>query len=167
MMTRGFRRIAIVAATAAGFVALLTASPLAQRGGGGGASMGPAPTTRAAALVTTLKLDNDQKKQIKTILDAAYKDAAPIRDALTKTRAAAGAAIQAGKDKADAEKILADYAVQVTAMASAEAKATARMKGLLSPDQQGDAAAWQSVIYIMRGAFIGKKWDTVPDTRFY
>lgn len=131
-------------------------------GGGGGMGM---PSTRSAMLVATLKLDDAQKKAAKTVLDDAFKTSAPLRTALTAARQKLGAAVQAG-DQASIDQAASAYAEQATAMATAEAQAIAKIVKGLKPEQQ-DAAAVQTAISLMRGAFVGKKWDTEPDVRFY
>ena len=134
-------------------------------GGGGGGSMGMSQT-RSAMLTTTLKLDDAQKKQAKTILNDAFKGAAPLRTSLTAARQTLGAAVQAG-DQAQIDQAVSAYAERATAMATAEAQAIAKILRALTPDQQANAAAVQTTASLMRGAFIGKKWDTTPDVRFY
>ncbi len=153
---------------------LAVAAASAQRGGGGGSrgggmaggGMGGSPT-RLVVLTATLKLDDGQKAQAKTVLDAEFKSAAPARKALTAARETLGAAIQAGKDQAEIDRAVAAYATQVTAMAVAEAQALAKIVRTLTPEQQANTSAVQTAVSLMRGAFIGKKWDTVPDVRFY
>jgi hypothetical protein len=134
-------------------------------GGMGGMGGGMASMTRLGVITATLKLDDAQKKQAKTILDDAFKAAAPLRTSLTAARQKLGAAVQAG-DQAQIEPATAAYAAQATAMAAAEAQAVAKIVKGLSPDQ-APAAAVQTTVSLMRGAFAGKKWDTTPDVRFY
>ena len=118
-------------------------------------------------LVQNFTLTKDQEKQVKSILDADYKAAAPIREQLKKTRQALGVVFQAKKPQADIDAATKTYATQVTAMVQAETKALARVLQALTEEQRANQAATQSAIYMMRGAFAGKKWDAVPDVWFY
>jgi Spy/CpxP family protein refolding chaperone len=150
---------------------LLPAGVAAQRGGrggggGGGLGASPAPPTRMAIFEAAFTLEGAQKKQIKTILDAGYKNAAPLRDQLAKARIALGAAIQTGKSE-DIEAATKNYAGQVTAMMQAETKALVEFMQVLTEEQRANQTASQSALYMMRGIFVGKKWDMAPDTRFY
>ncbi len=131
-------------------------------GGGGGMGMSQ---TRSGVIVATLKLDDAQKKSAKTVLDDAFKAAAPLRLALTDARLKLGAAVQAG-DQAQIDQAASAYAEQATAMATAEAQAVARIVKTLKTEQL-DPTAVQTTVSLMRGAFVGKKWDTAPDVRFY
>jgi Spy/CpxP family protein refolding chaperone len=152
----------ILAAVLSMAVGLGAASLLAQ---GGGMSMGMASMKRLDRLTATLKLDDAGKKQAKKILDDAFKAAAPLRTSLAAARQKLGAAVQAG-DQAQIEQATAAYAEQATSMAAAEAKAVAAIVHGLTPEQ-ATAAAVQTTVSLMRGAFVGKKWDTAPDLRFY
>lgn len=141
-----------------------------QRGGTrGGAGMGAMMIrpTRLAVFVAMFSMTDAQKKRTKDILDAEYRAAAPLRDALTKTRAALGQAIEDDKEAAEIDQAVTAYAAPVSAMAASEMKALAKFLEPLEPDQRRSAATLQTVVYLMRGAFIGKKWDTEPDLRFY
>jgi hypothetical protein len=164
-------RVRLIAAAVCLTAGFGSAPLLAQRGGRGGGGggmgggMGMVPATRLSMVTSTLKLDDAQKKQAKKTLDDAFKAAAPIRTALTAARQKLGAAIQAGDD-AQIEQAMAAYADQATAMAAAETKAVATIVRELTPGQ-ATAAAVQTTVSLMRGAFVGKKWDTTPDVRFY
>jgi Spy/CpxP family protein refolding chaperone len=139
------------------------------RGRGGGAPAGVAQVEtrgRLQILTDVLTLDGEQRKQVKTLLDAAYKEAAPIRAELTKTRTALAAAVQGGKSEAEIDAATKAYAAQVTAMTGVEMKALAQILSPLSPEQrkQGTAPSF----YLMRGIFLDdKKWDEIPEGRSY
>ena len=134
------------------------------QGGGGGTGLMPS-VTRAGMLASTLKLDDAQKKDAKAVLDEAYKAAAPLRTSLMTARQALGAAVLAA-DEAKIDQAIVAYASEVTSMATGEAQALATIVRGLKPDQV-DATAVQTAASLMRGAFVGKKWDTAPDTQFY
>ena len=142
----------------------------AQRGGrGGGGPTGTVVTvTRLTIFTSLLQLDDTQKKRVKQILDAEYKAAAPLRDRLAKARTTLGQAIQAEAESADVDRAVAAYSEPVTAMAVAEVKATARLLEVLTPEQREyNKRSIQTIASMMRGAFVGKKWDMMPDLRFY
>ena len=143
---------------------------LAQRGGGGRGSGGSAPSdlTRLETLEAGFKLTKDQKSTVKKILDDAHKNAAPVRDALTKARAAITAAIQANKPQADIDAAVGSYAEQAAAMTALEMKALAQVLQAREAGQRANAAGVQSAFFLMRGIFLdSKKWDDVPDGRGY
>lgn len=136
------------------------------RGGGGG---GRGPMTdirgRMEILSDVFDLDKDQKKAVKTTLDAAYKDAAPIRLELKKTRAALGVAAQ-GNDAAAIDAAAKAYATQVTAMTDAEMKALALILKPLSQEQK--AKGTSAAFFLMRTIFLDdKKWDETPGVDSY
>jgi len=146
-----------------------TVTLVAQRGGGGGGGGfgGGSQLSRLDLLVQSFSLTKDQEKQVKSSLDADYKAAAPIREQLKKTREALGVAFQAKKPQADIDAATKTYATQVTAMVQAETKALAKVLNSLTEQQRANQPATQAAIYMMRGAFAGKKWDAVPDIWFY
>jgi len=135
---------------------------------GGGAPATPLEQTRLNILESGFKLNKDQKKAVKTILDEAHKSAAPVREALTRTHAAIGAAIQAGKNQADIDAAVNEYAQQSAAMTALEMKALAQVLQALDPEQRGNQQAVRSAFFLMRGIFIdNKRWDDTPDGRSY
>jgi Spy/CpxP family protein refolding chaperone len=146
---------------------LMSMIPLIAQRGGGGAPAVPTTVTRLESLEADLKLTKDQKKNARTILDDAHKSGAPIREALTRTRAAIAAAIQAGKAQADIDAAVSSYAEQATAMTALEMKALAQVLQALEPEQRANTAGVRSAFFLMRGIFLDKKWDEVPDARGY
>lgn len=140
-------------------VAVPRASRGDRRGGGGG----EASQTRMELLTSLFTLDGSQKKQVKSIMDAESKAQAPLRDQWTTSRAAIGTAIQAGKGPADIDQAVATHAAQAASMASVEMKTLARIVAVLTAEQKAKTAAIQVSVYMMRGAFAGKKWDITPD----
>jgi len=154
---------------AAVLVALVATAGFAQRGGrgGGGGDTGGGQMTlelsRLEQLTVTFKLNKDQKQKVKALLDDAQKNAAPIRDGLTETRDAIAAAIQGGQAQNDIDKAVAGYAAQATAMTELEMRALARVLQTLDKDQAANAAGVQTAFFMVRGMFLSKKWDVIPD----
>src|SRR5271157_3701175 len=94
----------------AGILAATLAS--AQRGGGGGRGgssapimMGSSAPDKLATLTDALKLNKDQKKMVKTVLDEGQKDAAPLRDEAIKSRLAIGEAISSGTSQDQIDRL--------------------------------------------------------------
>jgi Spy/CpxP family protein refolding chaperone len=157
-------------------VATLHALPAAQRGGGGGGGGGRSSggggavfqATRLESLEADFKLTKDQKKAVKTILDDAHKSAAPLREALARTRATISAAIQANKAQPEIDSAVNEYAEQAARMTMVEMKSLAQVLQALEPEQRANQAALRSAFFLIRGAFLdNKKWDEVPDSRGY
>jgi Spy/CpxP family protein refolding chaperone len=137
----------------------------AQRGGANIRSI-VAPQSRLIAMEKSFELTKEQKNAVKLLMDTAHKDAAPIREGLTRTHAALGAAVQAGKDQAEIDAAAKAYAEQAAAMAAAEMKAMAAVMKQLTEAQRAMSPAISATFFNMRGAFLdNKKWDDVPESR--
>jgi len=145
----------------------LSAQGRGRGGGGGGGGVGPAQPTRLDLMVAAFTLTKDQEKQIKTILDAEYKSAEPIRKLLVAKRTELGMALQTNKSDADIEAATKQYAEQAAAMTQAETRALAKVVQVLTEDQRKNQGAMAGALGMTRGIFYGKKWDMVPDVRFY
>ena len=131
-----------------------------RRGGGGG---GTENMTRMEFLTALFTLDGSEKKQVKSIMDAESKAAASLRDQWTTSRGVVGLAIQNGKGPADLDQAVSAHAAHAVAMAALEMKVLARIVAVLTPEQQAKIPAIQASVFLMRGAFTGKKWDTTPE----
>jgi hypothetical protein len=144
----------------AGILAATLAS--AQRGGGGrGASTGPlspmgGQADKLAILTDALKLNKDQKKMVKTILDDGQKEAAPLRDEATKSRQAIGEAISAGKSQAEIDQLVKSQAAIDSQMAGIEMRAFVKIYHGLDKEQQPGA---QVLFQMMNGIFKNKNWN--------
>ena len=169
-MRRGAIRSLGFGACAAVVVAGTLATPaLAQRGGGRGSlPSADFQLTRLEILASSFTLNKDQKKAVKTILDAAHASASSARDGLTRTRAAIAAAIQANKEQAEIDRAIGEYAEQAAAMTALEMTALAEIIQTLDPAQRANTAAIRSAFFLVRGIFLDKKrWDDIPDSRSY
>jgi hypothetical protein len=155
-------RISIGLAAVALMVAISTPAEAQRRMGGG--PMGGGQKARMDAITDAFKLDKDQRKAIKTLIDDAYKAAAPIRAELTKARMALVTAITTGKPQADIDAAAQAYGAQSAALADAEMKALAGLIGALNEEQAKNNAAISGTFFLMRSAFVDdKKWDDIPD----
>jgi hypothetical protein len=168
-MRRGAIRSLGFGACAAVVVAGILGTPaLAQRGGGRGSAPSDFQLTRLEILASSFNLNKDQKKAVKTILDAAHTSASSARDGLPRTRAAIAAAIQANKEQAEIDRAIGAYAEQAAAMTAVEMTALAEIIQTLDPAQRANTAAIRSAFFLMRGIFLDKKrWDDIPDSRSY
>lgn len=144
----------------AGILAATLAS--AQRGGGGrGASTSPlsamgGQADKLAILTDNLKLNKDQKKLVKTVLDEGQKEAAPLRDEAVKSRQAIGEAVSAGKSQDEIDKLVKSQADIESQMAGVEMRAFVKIYKELDKQQQSSA---QILFQMMNGIFKGKNWN--------
>ncbi|MEO7191652.1 MAG: hypothetical protein ABI051_11415 [Vicinamibacterales bacterium] len=152
---------------------LVTSSVSAQRGGGGGGGRGGGgggvpftSRTRLFVLTEAFTLGKDQKQQVKDVMDAAFKTAAPIRAELSKTRASLAATVIAGKSGGDLDDATKAYGAAASTMTGLEMKTLAAILNLVKAEQR--TAGARTAFFLMRGAFAGeKKWDEVPEGRTY
>jgi hypothetical protein len=140
---------------------LATTLASAQRGSGKGASTGPlmpigGQADKLTILTNTLKLDKDQKKLVKTVLDDGQKEAAPLRDETAKSRQAIGEAVSAGKSQDEIDQLVKSHAAIESQMAGVEMRAFVKIYQGLDKDQQPKA---QVLFQMMNGIFKGKNWN--------
>jgi Spy/CpxP family protein refolding chaperone len=146
-------------------ILLATIAP-AQRGGGGGGGRGgagggsllttggPAAKNHLEQMTDLLKLSKEQKKDVRTLMDDAQKEAAPLKEQLAKSRAQIAAGVESGKqDEIDqAIKSHSEIEAQMTAV---EMKAFAGIYKLLDADQRNKT---RPVFVMMPGIFKTKNW---------
>jgi len=113
--------------------------------------------SRFDQLTQTLKLNKDQKKEVKSILDEAQKEATPVRDQIAKSRLAIGDAIQGGKSQDEINQLVSSEAALESQMAGLELGAFAKIFKGLDKDQQANT---RSVFQMMKGIFNGRNWNT-------
>lgn len=149
------------------FLGLIACSlVLAQGKKGGGGNIPDMPMMTGSAnrmdqISQILKLDKDEKKQVKTIMDDAQKEAAPVRDRMEKTRSAVAEAVGGGKqDQIDAA--VKDYASAESQMAGIEMNAFAKLYQTLDKEQQSKSP---QVFMMFSGIFMGKNWTEAPSAR--
>lgn len=150
-------------------IGLLGASlALAQRGGGGGGGgqgggapmgMGMAAPSKLDTIATTLDLNKDQKKALKTILDEGAKEATPLRDQISKSRIAVGDAVQAKKSDDEikqAAKASSDLSTQMTQL---ELRTFAKIIATLDDTQKANRAGMGRVLVLMTNIYATKNWN--------
>ena len=147
---------------------------LAQgRGGGGGGDMGggeggggrggegsiqmPRVPTRMDQISEMLKLNKEQKKQVKSILDEGQKEAAPVRDQIARSGLAVGEAIQSGKSGDDLKPLVNSHAALDAQMVRIELSAFVKIYKLLDKDQ---VVQTRVLFPMMKGIFDGKNWNS-------
>ena len=149
----------------AGVLAASLASAQGGRGGAGGggrgASGGPimpmgGQADKLTMLTDALKLNKDQKKMVKTVLDEAQKDATPLRDEGIKSRQAIGEAVSAGKSQTEIDQLVKGHAALESQMAELEMKALVKIYQGLDKEQQPKA---QVLFQLMSGIFKNKNWN--------
>lgn len=128
--------------------------------GGGGGNMPDTPmmapsVNRMDQLTDILKLDKDEKKQVKTIMDDAQKEAAPVRDQMDKDRLSIAQAVAAGKQE-EIDAAVKSYAGAESQMAGIEMNAFAKVYQALDKEQQAKSP---QVFPMFLGIFKGKNWN--------
>jgi Spy/CpxP family protein refolding chaperone len=134
----------------------------AQRGGGSkgggqnsGGMMPTGSTSRLEQFTQILKLDKDEKKQVKSIMDDAQKEATPVRDQEMKSRLSIADAVAAGKQE-EIDAAVKNYAVAESQMAGIEMNAFAKIYNALDKEQQQKSP---TIYQMMPGIFKGKNWN--------
>ena len=147
------------------------APTFAQRGGGGGGggadfSIDPMRLGRLERFEIVFKLDKEQKKAVKALLDERHKTATSVRQQLSAARSALGAAVIGGKSPADIEPLAQAYGVAAAAMTTLEMQALGDVLKLLTPEQRTLGAG--RAFSMIRGIFLDeKKWDVIPEAAGY
>jgi hypothetical protein len=146
------------------FIIGIAVSTLAfgQRGGGGGGSKGggggmaqPSSVSRMDQFTQILKLDKDEKKTVKSVMDDAQKEATPVKDQMEKGRLAVAQAVAGGKQE-EIDGAVKSYAAAETQMAGIEMNAFAKIYNALDKDQQQKSP---QIFQMMPGIFKGKNWN--------
>lgn len=141
---------------------------LAQRGGGGGRNGGDmgggtAPMMAAQSkfdtISTALALDKEQKKTVRTILDEGAKEAAPLRDQISKSRIAVGEAVLAKKSDDEIKQAAAASSALSVQMAKLEIDTFAKIYAALDDEQKANRQALGRVLGLMNGIYRNKNWN--------
>ena len=131
------------------------------RGGGGGGmnipSAGPVIKNHMEILADALNLSKEQKKDVKALMDAAHKEAAPLREQLVKGRAQIANSIQGGKQD-EIDGAIKSYSQIEAQMAGIEMKAFAGIYKALDAEQKQRA---RNIFMLMTGIFARKNWVDV------
>ena len=131
-------------------------------GGGGrggmmqGPSMGPARKTRMELFSEILKLNKDQKKEVKAAMDDGQKEAAPIREEMAKSRLQIAEAVASGKSQDEIHAAVKAYAALEAQMAALELRTFTKIYLSLDKEQKARSAP---VFQMMAGVFLAKSWN--------
>jgi hypothetical protein len=146
----------------------------AQRGGGGGGGRGGGGAnspgmafsggTRLDRIAEALKLTKDQKKDLKSTLDDAQKEATPIHDQLMKGRDAIADAVAAGKSQDEIAALVTVNSTLDAQMAGIELQAFAAIFKGLDKDQQ-NRPGMPMFFQGMKGIFNGRNWNAPEEGR--
>ncbi len=132
-----------------------------SRGGGGGdmgsmGGFGQAHVNHLDQWSKDLKLNKDQKKSIKAIMDEGQKTATPLNEQIEKAREAAAEAASAAKSNDELKAAVKKYAELQTQIVNLELTSFAKIYKELDNDQQPKAG----LIYTaMNGIFKSKNWN--------
>lgn len=144
------------------FIAGIALSSLAfaqgKKGGGGSNNtpmMQQSSVSRMDQFTQILKLDKDEKKTVKSIMDDAQKQAAPVKDQMDKGRLAIAQAV-AGAKQEEIDAAVKSYAGAETQMAGIEMNAFAKIYNALDKEQQQKSP---QIYQMMPGIFKGKNWS--------
>jgi len=152
----------------------LLASTLAfaQRGGGGGGGgrggggNNPMPMvgfgggTPFDRVSDSLKLSKDQKKDFRTAMDDAQKEATPVHEEILKSRISIAEAVAAGKNQDQLLELVKAEGVLEARMAEIELRAFVKITSTLEEEQKPRTGM---LFGIMRGIFAKKNWNAVEN----
>jgi Heavy-metal resistance len=133
-----------------------------KKGSGGGdmgPQMGPPSTNRFDNIANTLKLNKDQKKTVRTIFEDGAKEAAPVRDQMSKSRIAVGEAITANKSEDELKQIAKTSSDLAAQLSQLEIKAFAKVFAALDDDQKKDMRGLGHALSLVNGMYHVKNWN--------
>jgi Spy/CpxP family protein refolding chaperone len=119
---------------------------------------GPMAANRFDDISSALNLTKDQKKAVRTILDDGAKEAAPLRDQISKSRVAVGEAITAKKSEDELKQVAktsSDLAVQLSQL---EIKTFAKIFASLDDTQKKDMRGLGRALSLMNDIYHNKNW---------
>ncbi len=143
---------------------LLMAQKGSKGGGGNGnnmPSMGPARVEPLDQLTQMLKLNKDQKKDVRGILDETQKEVTPLRDNMIKSREQIAADIEAGKSQDEIDKSVKSYAGMEAQVSTLEAKAFGKIFSSLEADQKSNQQALVGSLTFLHEIYKRKNWNAL------
>ena len=133
-----------------------------SKGGGGGndAGIGVAPAAnRFEKIAQALNLNKDQKKAVKQLLDDGAKEAAPLRDQISKSRVAVGEAVSAKKSDDELKQVARTSSDLSTQLSELELKTFAKIVASLDDTQKKDMRGLQTALVLMNDIYHTKNWN--------
>jgi hypothetical protein len=144
---------------------LLMAQKGGGKGGGGGGnnmpSMGPARVEPLDQLAQMLKLNKDQKKDVRGILDETQKEVTPLRDNMIKSREQIAADVEAGKGQDEIDQAVKSYSGMEAQVTTLEAKAFGKIFSSLEADQKTNQQALVGSLNFLHEVFKRKTWNAL------
>jgi hypothetical protein len=145
-------------------LALVCASlGLAQKNKGGSSDGGTpqamGPPNKFENIAMTLNLTKDQKKTVKTILDEGAKEAAPLRDQISKSRIVVGEAIDTKKSDDELKQVARTSSDLSTQLTRLELETFAKVVGTLDETQRKNIQSLGRVLVMMSDIFHVKNWN--------
>lgn len=146
-------------------IVLMNSFAFAQRGGGGGGGVGDSSGLNVVALPSVLdrmetacKLTKDQKKEFKTILDAASKSAETLRKQIPENLGSISAAVVSGKSAEEIKKLVEDNGRMRAQISEMEYKTFGELYKILDDGQRMGTGA-QAIFNLTSGILMKKKWN--------
>jgi len=137
-----------------------------RKGGGGNSNNMPdLPMSRPEPmdqLAQMLKLNHDQRKDVKGILDEAQKEVSPLRDSMAKSREQIGAVIEAGKSQDEIDQAVKNFSDLEAQVSAVEARAFTKIFSELEADQKASPQTLINTLMFMHEVFKRKNWNTQP-----
>jgi hypothetical protein len=121
--------------------------------------MGPPPANRFDDIANALNLNKDQRKTVRTILEDGAKEAAPLRDRLSKSRIVVGEAITANKSQDELKPIARSSSDLAAQLSEVEIRAFAKIFGTLDDTQKKDIRGLGRVLEVTIGMYHNKNWN--------
>jgi hypothetical protein len=135
-----------------------------KKGNSGGPAMGvgpmgPPPANRFDDIANALNLNKDQRKTVRTILEDGAKQAAPLREQLSKSRIVVGEAIASNKGQDELKQIAKASSDLAAQLSEVEIRAFAKIFGTLDDTQKKDIRGLGRVLEVTVGMYHNKNWN--------
>jgi hypothetical protein len=119
---------------------------------------GPPSSNRFENIATSLNLNKDQRKTVRTILEDGAKAAAPIREQMSKSRIAVGEAITANKSEDELKQVAKTASDLNAQLSQLEIKTFAKTYAALDDIQKKDMRGLGRALFLMNGMYHIKNW---------
>jgi predicted nuclease with TOPRIM domain len=123
--------------------------------------MGPARVEPMDQLAQMLKLNKDQKKDVRGIMDETQKEVTPLRDNMIKSREQVAADIEAGKSQDEIEQAVKSYSSLEAQVSTLEAKAFGKIFSALEAGQKTNQQALVGSLMLLHEVFRRKNWNAL------
>jgi len=120
---------------------------------------GPAASNKFDMIANALNLNKDQRKTVRTILDDGAKEAAPMRDQISKSRIAVGEAIEANKGEDELKQVARASSDLTAHLTELELASFAKIFAALDDTQKKDMQGLGRVLFLMNDIYHTKNWN--------